>query len=55
MSRNKTLPNGQVPFSDINDPVVRDRIMRLGENDKALAAAVAKMQAELEELKKKAR
>lgn len=54
-SRSSVIPHGQVAFADIRDPSVRDRIMRLGENDMALAEEIAALKDKLAQLKQKAR
>lgn len=51
----KPLPHGRVPFADVADVTVRDRIMRLSENVVALAKQVATVQAAVCEIQKAAR
>lgn len=55
MSRSKTLPHGQVAFADIRDATVRDRVMKLGENDKSLEKELVTLKEEIEKLKLKVR
>ena len=53
--KRKVIPHGQVPFADIGDANVRDRVMKLGENDVALAERLASLETEIENLKRKSR
>ena len=55
MSARRVIPHGQVPFADIGDANVRDRIMKLGENDAAIASRIASLETEIENLKRKTR
>lgn len=55
MSRSGMLPHGQVAFADVRDAILRDRIMKLGENDEALAKILVELKKEIAELKLKAR
>lgn len=49
------IPHGQVPFVDIRDIAVRDRVMRLGENDRAIARQLAALTEAVAELQRKVR
>lgn len=49
----KALPHGRVPFADVADVTVRDRIMRLSENIVSLSKQLATVQAAVNEMQKK--
>ena len=52
---NRGIPHGQVPFADVRDMAVRDRVMRLGENDRAIARQLAALTEAVAELQRKVR
>ena len=50
----KALPHGRVPFADVADVTVRDRIMRLSENVVSLSKQLAEAQRAVIELQQAA-
>lgn len=51
----KRLPHGTIPFMQIRDAQLRDVLMKIGENEKALDARLATVERVQNELQKKRR